>query len=109
MTSISTASVATSRPERYAKQLVSHMSRKVPAEWDESTASGRVRFPTGALTLERGPEALLLTLTAEAAELDRWERVVGTHLVRFGTRDELVVAWRRDDGTAGSEQRASED
>ncbi|MFT4294394.1 MAG: DUF2218 domain-containing protein [Micropruina sp.] len=108
MTSISTASVATARPERYAKQLVSHMSRKVPATWDEDAGTGRVTFPSGVLDLGRGQDALLLTLTAEA-DLERWEGVVGSHLVRFGTRDELVVAWQRDDGTPGTVQRKTED
>jgi hypothetical protein len=30
---------------------------------------------------------------------------MGRHLVRFGTRDELVVEWRRDAGEVGSTQR----
>lgn len=108
MTSTSTASVPTARPGRYAKQLVAHMSRKVPAHWDDAAASGRVSFPTGELELGCDPDALLLTLTADA-DLERWEGVVGSHLVRFGTRDELVVHWRRGDGTAGTVQRTSED
>ena len=32
LTAISTASVNTDRPERYAKQLVSHMQQKIPCE-----------------------------------------------------------------------------
>ena len=34
---------------------------------------------------------------------------LGEHLVRLGTRDELVVAWQRSDGTAGTVQRKTED
>jgi hypothetical protein len=34
--------------------------------------------------------------------------VVGRHLVRFGTRDELVVEWVREGGAAGTVQRKSE-
>ena len=105
----STAAVATTRPERYAKQLVAHMARKVTAAWDEDGGTGRVSFPTAELTLRRGADALLLALTAEPGELDRWEGVVGRHLVRFGTRDELVVAWHRADGSAGTVQRRDED
>jgi hypothetical protein len=37
------------------------------------------------------------------------EDVVGRHLVRFGTRDELVVRWIRSDGTDGSVQRVPAD
>ena len=41
-----------------------------------------------------------------AAGLDRLEDVVGRHLVRFGTKDELVVQWQRSDGSPGSRQEA---
>lgn len=105
----STAAVATSRPERYAKQLVAHMSRKVPATWDEATGTGSVTFPSAELGLSRGDDSLILELSAEPGELDRWEGVVGRHLVRFGTRDELIVSWHRSDGSAGTTQRRDED
>ena len=42
------------------------------------------------------------------AGLDRLEDVVGRHLVRFGTKDELVVQWQRSDGTSGSRQELTE-
>ena len=38
--------------------------------------------------------------TADAVE--RVERVVGTHLVRFGARDGLAVQWQRGDGPGQS-------
>ena len=38
--------------------------------------------------------------TADAVE--RFERVVGTHLVRFGARDGLAVQWQRGDGPGQS-------
>ncbi len=104
----SSATVATPRPGRYAKQLVAHMARKVPASWDADSATGRVTFPTAELTLRGGADALLLSLTAEPGQLDRWEGVVGSHLVRFGSRDELLVAWHRSDGSAGTVQRRDE-
>lgn len=109
MTQTSTAAMATARPARYAKQLAAHMSRKIPATWDDASGTGRITFPTAELELSLGTDALLLRLTSDAGELDRWEDVVGRHLVRFGTRDELVVAWHRGDGTDGTVQRKSED
>lgn len=109
MTQTSTAAMATQRPARYAKQLAAHMARKVPADWDDAAGTGRITFPTARLELSLGTDALLLELTAEPGELARWEGVVGSHLVRFGTRDELVVTWRRGDGTDGTVQRKSED
>ena len=66
-------------------------------------------LPHRTARLSIGSDALLLELTSEPQDLERWEGVVGTHLVRFGTREELVVAWRRGDGTAGTVHSKSED
>ena len=38
------------------------------------------------------------------AVFDSMEDVVGRHLVRFGSHDELVVAWQRSDGSPASRQ-----
>ena len=109
MTETSTAAVGTDRPARYAKQLVSHMSRKVEAAWDDAASVGRIVFGAAQLGLTAADEALLLDLTAEPNDLATFEEVVGSHLVRFGTRDELVVQWRRGDGSEGTLQRKTED
>lgn len=102
----STASVATDRPGRYAKQLASHLGRKVAAEWDEQAQEGWVDFGSGRVTLAAGDGVLLMGLEADDAEArDRLEGVVGRHLVKFGAKDELVCAWVRTDGTPGSEHR----
>ncbi len=105
----SVARVATARPARYGKQLAAHMSRKIAASWDADADTGRLVFARGGpaagvveLACEEG--ALVMTLTATAAELERLERVVGIHLARFGQRDGLAVAWTRDDGAAGTVQ-----
>ena len=106
----STAAVATERPGRYAKQLASHLGRKVPSAWDEESGEGSVEFPTGRATLAAGDGVLLLALVADDAEnLDRLEGVVGRHLVKFGAKDELVCAWTRSDGTPGNEHRHTEE
>ncbi|MDO5535181.1 MAG: DUF2218 domain-containing protein [Propionibacteriaceae bacterium] len=102
----STAAVATERPGRYAKQLASHFGRKIATGWDEETGEGFLEFPAGRATLAAGDGVLLLAVVAADAEArDRLEGVVGRHLVRFGSKDELVCAWTRTDGTAGSEHR----
>jgi hypothetical protein len=100
---ISTAAVRTDRPGRYAKQLVSHLSRRAEGEWSDETGTGEIRFTSGTATLVAGEGVLDLRIDGD--DLDRWEDVVGRHLVRFGTRDELVVSWHRADGTHGTEQR----
>ncbi|MGK4583230.1 DUF2218 domain-containing protein [Kitasatospora sp. HPMI-4] len=104
----SEARVATDRPARYGKQLAAHMGRKIEAEWSEETGRGRLVFPAGTATLVAEPDALLLTVEGAAESLPGLEDVVGRHLVRFGTRDELVVEWRRDGGEPGLVHRNEE-
>lgn len=104
----SEARVVTDRPHRYAKQLASHLGRRIDTDWSEETGTGTLSFPfgTGALTAE--PGALLLTVEGPAKDLERLEDVVGRHLVRFGAKDELVAEWRRDTGEAGLTHRNEE-
>lgn len=102
----SVAVVATDRPARYAKQLASHLGRRARTTWDDDTRRGTVAFGDdgdGAVLTCRD-DALVLELTASPAVVARLEDVLGRHLVRFGSRDELVVTWRRADGSAGTRQ-----
>ena len=105
---VSSATVATERPQRYGKQLVSHLTRRATGSWDDGSGVGEIFFAGGQLDLTCAPAALLLRVTATSGDLENLEDVVGRHLVRFGARDELVVEWRREDGTAGTVQRNSE-
>lgn len=107
-TAESTAEVPTDRPGRYAKQLVSHMSRRAEGTWDDAGV-GKIIFSGARLDLRSQDGTLLLELTATPENIDQMEDVVGRHLVRFGSRDELVVAWRRADGVEGTIQRKTED
>ncbi|MQA03251.1 MAG: DUF2218 domain-containing protein [Streptosporangiales bacterium] len=88
------AAVRTDAPARYAKQLASHMSRRIDATWDGS--AGALPFPFGhcALRAEEG-ELILEAEAPDEAELSRVEEVVGSHLERFGRKNELVVSWQR--------------
>ena len=86
------ADVATDAPERYAKQLVSHLGRRVEftTEGDRSTA--QIGAGTGAVVVGDG----VLTLLAagpDAESLARVQDVLGRHLERFGHRNELIVTW----------------
>jgi hypothetical protein len=107
VTRTSTAAVLTDRPARYAKQLVSHLSRRATGEWSDDSGTGTITFTGGAATLTAGEG--VLELVVEGDDLDRLEDVVGRHLVRFGARDELVVSWQRGDGTEGTQQRNTGD
>jgi uncharacterized protein len=68
----SRAVVATSTPERFAKQLVSHLSRKVAFTTEGGTSS---------LTIGDGVAVV--------------EHVLGSHLERFAQREPLTVTWQR--------------
>ncbi|GAA1980212.1 DUF2218 domain-containing protein [Kitasatospora viridis] len=90
---ISIAHVATTRPERYLKQLVSHLGHKATTSLTPD-GRGTVTVASGSCTLRPTPDELVLTATAVDAEsLARVEDVIARHLVRFGTQDELVVEW----------------
>ncbi|RSN15594.1 DUF2218 domain-containing protein [Nonomuraea sp. WAC 01424] len=89
----STAHVATDRPERYAKQLVSHLGHKAAAE---HTGSGcaTITFRSGACSLRSSQGVLVLVV--EAADLDALggvQDVVTRHLLRFAAHEELHVDW----------------
>ncbi|MBF9070511.1 DUF2218 domain-containing protein [Streptacidiphilus fuscans] len=104
----SQARVATDRPHRYAKQLAAHLGRKIETNWDEETGLGSLTFGFGTATMTATPDSLLLAVEGDTEHLDRLEDVVGRHLVRFGTKDELLVQWQRGDGTPGTVQRNEE-
>ena len=92
---ISQAAVVTSAPGRYAKQLVSHLGRKV-AFIDNGDGSWTSQIGDARASIAVGED--LLTLGAEApdeAALTQVEHALGSHLERFGHRDHLVVIWHR--------------
>lgn len=105
----SEARVATDRSARYAKQLAAHLGRKVATSWDAETGRGDLTFSAGTATLVAEPDALLLAVEGQAENLAGLEDVVGRHLVRFGSKDELVVEWHRDNGEAGLVHRNLEE
>lgn len=105
----SEARVATDRPHRYAKQLASHLGRRSETSWDEEKGEGGIVFQNGTGTLTATEGALLLTVETDSDNLALLEDVVGRHLVRFGTKDELIVEWHRDTGEPGTTQRKPEE
>jgi hypothetical protein len=89
------ADVATDAPARYAKQLVSHLGRRV--EWVTEGPASTAPIAGGTGVVEVGDGVLVLRAQAADAEtLDRVQDVLGRHLERFGQRNELVVTWRSD-------------
>ena len=89
------ATVATATPERYAKQLASHLGRRCEIR-EEPEGIRIVLADTGDCLLVARDDALDLSATARGPEeLDRVLDVVGSHLERFGQRNELHVSWNR--------------
>jgi uncharacterized protein len=92
------ADVATDAPARYAKQLISHLGRRVPWTTEGTTSTAEIAGGTGTVVVGDG----VLTLRAEAPDaesLARVQHVLGSHLERFGQRNELAVSWLAE-GTA---------
>lgn len=85
--------VATDRPERYGKQLVAHLGRRNGGQWSTETRSGWIDLGTGRAEIIAHDGQLHLHISAAADELARLQGVVGDHLIRFGERDELMIAW----------------
>src|SRR3954452_5157351 len=87
-----TSSVVTDKPERYAKQLVSHLGRRLTWATEGPTSRAAIGGGTGTVLVGAG----VLTLRAEAPDaetLARIQHVLGSHLERFGQRNELTVTW----------------
>jgi len=89
---VSQADVVTDAPERYAKQLVSHLGRKVTVE---ETPEGQVLLIGGGRGLVApGDGVLVLRAEAKGSEaLATVQGVLGRHLERFGSKAELVITW----------------
>jgi len=89
----SSADVPAERPERYVKQVVSHLAHRRTTRL-LSQDTGTVEWPDGNCRLTCEPGRLILTATADDAEaLARVQDVIGRHLERFGARDGLTVRW----------------
>jgi uncharacterized protein len=88
-----TASVPTDRPVPYMRQLCKHFGHKTEAEYGED--AGHIVLGDGRCELDASAaDRLVLTATAPDQDgLERVMRVIGSHLERFGRRDELTVAW----------------
>jgi caffeoyl-CoA O-methyltransferase len=90
------AEVATPTPDRYIKQLVSHLSHKTTTEL-QSDESGLIAVHDGQCKLTTEGELLVLEAAADGAEgLAHIQDVVGRHLERFGAWADLRVEWRSD-------------
>ena len=89
----SRANVTTDKPVAYMRQLCKHSGPKTDASFGED--SGYIQFDFGRCELHADSGTLTLAVSAADVEShERMERVIGSHLERFGNRDELSVAWQ---------------
>ena len=93
-----TAYVRTDAPDRYAKQLLSHLGRKNTVEkLDGAPNGGRLVFSDGVGTVRPEEGRLVLEASADSdAGLAHVQDVLARHLERFGARRELVVDWQAE-------------
>ena len=87
------AHIATERPQRYVKQLVSHLGHKLSTSLADDGV-GTITFPRGACVLSpKGGYIDAQASGVDAETLAVVEDVVARHLVRFGSEGELSVTW----------------
>jgi hypothetical protein len=93
MTNTVTGTMATDRPERYAKQLVSHWAQRGPVTQEDGATVQR--WESGNVIVLRPAEGLLAVEVSvpEGGDVQRFAEVVKVHLERFGKKDELEVVW----------------
>ncbi len=90
----SRADVPTDAAARYAKQLVSHLGRKVPFTGSGRTSTATIGGATARIVAGDG----VLGRHADGGDetgVALVEQVLGSHLERFGRRNELTVTWVR--------------
>jgi uncharacterized protein len=90
----SRADVVTNTPGRYAKQLVAHLGRKLEFTTDGAVSTAAIGEATAQIMVGDGVLSLVATGTDEEA-VGGAENVLGSHLERFGLRNQLSVTWTR--------------
>jgi hypothetical protein len=88
------ATVATERPERYIKQLISHLGHKLTTEITDDGVGTVITRGGSRCTLTPATDGLHMSATAADQEaLHGIQDLVGRHLVRFAAREDLDVTW----------------
>jgi hypothetical protein len=90
----SVARLDTDRPERFIKQLVSHLGTRLETSSPDA-GQGIVQIPGGG-RCKLTSDGTGLVLSAEAStddELARIQDVVARHLLRFAKAPQLTAGW----------------
>ena len=88
------ANVTIERPERYAKQLASHMGHKLQVKVIEG--GWELIFDIGSATLTSDESTLTMTTDAESQEdIEKIQFALVKHLVKFAAKlDPLEIVWK---------------
>lgn len=88
------ARVPIERPQRYAKQLASHMGNKVPAEVIDG--GWKLTFDIGTATLESNGSNLIMTTIANSqSDIEKIQFALVKHLIKFASKvGQLEIIWR---------------
>ncbi len=74
------------------KKLCRHFSHKIETEFDDE--SGSVRFPFARVELKADGQQLTIQVEADDEQgLERGREVIGSHLIRFATRQQVELNW----------------
>jgi hypothetical protein len=96
----SRADVTTDAPGRYAKQLLSHLGRKVEFV-EEPTGTWTAHIIGSVARIIVSDNALVLQAEGpDEQSVARIEHALGNHLERFGQRKQLAVTWQRTTSAA---------
>jgi hypothetical protein len=88
------ATVATPRPGRYIKQLVSHMGRKVGGQVGDDGVGVFTTVSGAVVTLTPENAALRMRVDADDPQVvEAAKESVARHLIRFASQEELAVTW----------------
>ncbi len=85
--------MATDRPDRYAKQLVSHWAKRGPVTVEDGVTVQRWESGQVIWLRPAGDVLEIEVSVGEDGDLAHFAQVVKDHLERFGQRDELNVVW----------------
>jgi len=87
----SRAVAATEKPQAYMRQVAKHFRHKLDVRFDDREAIVPFTFGYAVVRVAGDGELAIDAFSGTEAGLRRVEEVVGSHLERFGTQDELTV------------------
>jgi len=74
------------------KKLCRHFSHKIETKFDDE--SGSIRFPFAQVELKAdGKQLVILVEADDQPGLEKGREVIGSHLIRFATRQQVELNW----------------